>query len=263
MLPRRSRNHAWPAPTRGGRISLALSTLIILFLATLTHSTLGFGIALVAMPLLTLTVGIETATPLVAFVVLTTTASIAWTSRRHIEIRVAWRLLLGSVAGIPLGLFILTNAPEPLVKGILGLVILGFGLYSLAHPRLTTIATERWAYLFGFLSGVFGGAYNVNGPPVVLYGALRRWPPERFRATLQGFFLPAGVLVFAGHGLAGLWTFEVVRLYTLALPVILVAIILGTKLNRRIPTERFERALYAILIGLGLLLLLPGPGEGP
>jgi hypothetical protein len=31
----------------------------------------------------------------------------------------------------------------------------------------------------------------MNGPPLVIYGALRRWTPERFRATLQGYFLPA------------------------------------------------------------------------
>ncbi len=55
-------------------------TVFILFVATLAHAVLGFGSALVAMPLLALTAGVQTATPLVAFVMLTTTGVMLWGS---------------------------------------------------------------------------------------------------------------------------------------------------------------------------------------
>jgi hypothetical protein len=48
---------------------------VILCVTTLIHSTLGFGTASVAMPLLALTLGVRTATPLVAFVIVTTTGA--------------------------------------------------------------------------------------------------------------------------------------------------------------------------------------------
>jgi uncharacterized membrane protein YfcA len=228
----------------------------VLFVGTLTHSTLGFGTALVAMPLLALMVGVRTATPLVAFVVLTTVAVIAWRTRRSIDLGAAWRLLVASAVGIPVGLWLLKTAPEAWVKGVLGLLLVLFSLYRLLRPTLRTLERGSWVYVFGFWSGLFGGAYNTNGPPVVLYGALRRWSPERFRATLQGYFLPADVLIWSGHGLSGLWTERVVGLFLYSLPLVLLAIPLGTWLNRRIPHERFERLLYVILIGLGVLLLL-------
>jgi uncharacterized protein len=38
---------------------------------------------------------------------------------------------------------------------------------------------------------VFGGAYGMNGPPLVVYRAMRRWSPPHFRAILEGYFLPA------------------------------------------------------------------------
>ena len=44
---------------------------------------------------------------------------------------------------------------------------------------------------FGFFAGILGGAYNTNGPPVVIYGSLRKWSPATFRATLQGYFFMA------------------------------------------------------------------------
>jgi uncharacterized membrane protein YfcA len=113
-----------------------------------------------------------------------------------------------------------------------------------------------WAYGFGFIAGVLGGAYNTNGPPVVVYGTLRRWLPTRFRATLQGYFVPTGGLIALSHGLGGLWSREVLQLYALAFPIVLIAIFLGGKLNRHIPAGRFEKFLYGALMVLGLLLII-------
>jgi hypothetical protein len=233
-----------------------VATSLICFAATLLHATLGFGTALVAMPLLALTVGVQTATPLVGFVVMTTTTIILWGSWRSLDLWVTWRLVLASVVGIPLGIFALKAAPELWIKMVLGVLLIAFSLYNLIRPTLMTVAHPGWVYLFGFVGGVLGGAYNTNAPPLVLYGALQRWSPERFRAILQGYFVPVSVLIWLGHGLTGLWTTSVVQLYLIALPPVLLAIFLGTKLNRTIPAHRFAWLLHAISIGLGVVLLV-------
>ena len=67
--------------------------------------------------------------------------------------------------------------------------------------------------------------------------------------------MPTGGMIALSHGLAGWWSGEVLSLYFLALPGVLLAIFLGGKLNRRIPARRFERLLYLALIILGLLLM--------
>lgn len=237
-------------------LTLMLLALFILFISTLARSTFGFGDALIAMPLLTLTIGVQAATPLVALVGVTIALTIVGGSWRSIDIRATWRLILASLVGIPVGLFLLTSAPEEVVKGVLGALIILFSLYGLSHPTLPLLHRQNWAYGFGFVAGILGGAYNTNGPPVVIYGTLRRWPPIRFRATLQGYFLPTIIMIAVGHGLSGLWTFEVLQLYALALPLVLAAIFLGGKLNARIPAGRFERFLYVVLIVLGMLLLV-------
>jgi hypothetical protein len=58
----------------------------------------------------------------------------------------------------------------------------------------------------------------MNGPPLVIYGTLQRWSPQHFRATLQGYFLPASVLIMAGYWFAGLWTAAVTRYYRSRFP---------------------------------------------
>jgi uncharacterized membrane protein YfcA len=235
--------------------NLTILTLLIIFISAFIRSTLGFGDALLSMPLLTLTIGIQSATPLVAFASFTVAATIIWGSWRQVDFKAAWRLVLSSMIGVPLGLYLLTTAPEAWVKRVLGLLLLAFGLYRLIQPRLLTLSQQRWAYLFGFVAGVLGGAYNTNGPPIVIYGTLRRWPPAHFRATLQGYFLPTILFIIISHIWSGLWTPWVMQLSGLALPVIFLAIFLGSKLNRRISLDRFDRLIYGALVSLGLLLL--------
>lgn len=236
--------------------SATSATLLILFVATFLHSLLGFGTALVAMPLLVLTMDVQTATPLVAFVGLTTTWIMLWYHWHQVVLRETWQLVLASLVGIPVGLLMLKMAPAGAIKQALGVLVVAYSAYCLTRPQLRPIERPLWAYVFGFLGGVLGSAYNTNGPPVVLYGTLRHWSPARFRATLQGYFLPVGILIWLGQGLAGLWTATVIRLYVLALPVILIANLLGAYLRHRIPVHRFQSVLYVALIALGMILIL-------
>jgi uncharacterized protein len=232
-----------------------LATLVALFAAALVHATLGFGTGLVAMPLLAMTVGVRLATPLVGLVVLTNVAVLLARTWRNVDVQVAWRLLLSSAMGIPVGVLTVRFAPEHTVKAILSILLIAFGIYNLTRLGLPNIKRQVWIYVFGFTSGVLGGAYNTNAPPIVMYGVMHQWPVERFRATLQGYFLPTAVLICAGHGLGGLWTRAVLGLYLVALPLVLLGLFLGRRLAGRIPAARFRHLLYGALIVLGLLLL--------
>jgi uncharacterized membrane protein YfcA len=233
-----------------------IAAMIILFVSTLIRSAIGFGDALIAMPLLAMAVGIQTATPLVAFVASTIAIMVLAGNWRNVDMKSAWRLIIISLVGIPFGLVLLKVAPEYVVKVILGVMLIAYGLYSLFAPELPTIRNEKSAFVFGFVAGVLGGAYNTNGPPIVMYGLLRRWPPEHFRATLQFYFLLTGLLILAGHGLAGLWTPVVLRLYVYSIPVVMLAIYIGGKINNRIPTDIFSRIVYAFLVVIGALFMI-------
>jgi uncharacterized membrane protein YfcA len=179
------------------------------------------------------------------------------TDWQTIDFRAAWRLSLASFAGIPLGLILISLAPEAPVKIILGLLLVFYGLYNLLTPGLPRLQNEWLAYPFGFVAGILGGAYNTSGPPIVIYGALRRWPPDNFRATLQGYFFFSSLLILAGQGLAGLWTWSVVQLFLYSMPLIALGIYLGGKVNGRLPKATFHQVIFGLLIGVGILFLVP------
>jgi len=231
-----------------------VAALAIVFASTFARAAIGFGDALIAMPLLAMVFGVRTATPLVALV--SVAISVAMLARiwREVDLRAAWRLVLSTMVGIPIGLYLLKAAPEGVVKSILGAVLVVYGVTNLVWTRFPTLKSEGSSWAFGLVAGVLGGAYNTNGPPVVIYGTLRQWPPARFRATLQGYFLPTGIAVAVGHGLAGLWTKEVLTLYLYSAPAMLFAMLLGGALHRRVNARRFNQAVSLFLVLMGILL---------
>jgi uncharacterized membrane protein YfcA len=233
-----------------------LLPLLIIFLAALVRSTFGFGDAVLALPLLALLLGLTTATPLVTLLSFTLAVGILLTSWREVAFRAILPLVAAAAVGIPIGVLVLTRVEGVWLLRGLGLFLIAFGLYRTLRPTLPKVEHPLLAVVLGFLGGVLGGAYGTNGPPAVLFGSLRRWPPETFRATMQGYFLITLAAILIGHALGGLWSAEVWRLYGLSLPLVAVAVVLGRALNRRIPTDRFVRAVDLTLIGLGVLLLL-------
>lgn len=240
-------------------MNFELSTILVLSIvsfATLLRSTFGFADAMFAMPLLAIIIGLKTAAPLMAIVAMTISTSILIKNWRDVQIKSAWRLFISSLAGIPLGLWFLKGNYDVPMKLFLAAVIICFSTYSLIKPRLTAIKSENPAYIFGFFAGVLGGAYNTNGPPVVIYGSMRKWSPLAFRATLQGYFFMAGIFICLGHGFAGLWTHTVLSYYLFSLPLVFVFTFIGGWLNRSIPQGKFDRIIHSLLIAIGVFLLL-------
>jgi uncharacterized membrane protein YfcA len=232
----------------------------VLFLATFVRTTFGFGEALIAVPLLALCVPITVATPLaVAISVLVAVVALVrdW---RHVDLHNASWLVGSSFAGLPFGLLLLARVSDRVVHLLLGAVIVGVSLYSLVggiRARLSE-RDHRWLVAAGFCSGVLGGAYGMNGPPLAIYGALRGWTPEQFRATLQGYFLVASLAGLASYAGLGLWRPPVIEYLLMALPAVAVAIVIARLGARRLHGGRFFRLVFVGLLVIGLVLIGQG-----
>jgi uncharacterized membrane protein YfcA len=237
-------------------VPVTVFVVVVFFCATVVRSALGFGEALLAVPLVAFVLPVDVAAPVAVLVSITVAAVVLASDWRHVQVGAAMRLTAFTLLGVPLGLWALRTVPEPIVKGALGAVVAGFAAFSLWRRQPFRLENDRLAWLFGVSAGVLGGAYGMNGPPLVVYGALRGWTPERFRATLQGYFLPASVVGMLGYLAAGLWTAQVNRYYLLSLPAILLAIPIGRLINTRLDPRRFLVAINAGLLASGVALIL-------
>jgi uncharacterized protein len=222
------------------------------------RSAFGFGEALIAVPLLAFFIPMQLAAPLAVLISITIAAIVVVQDWRHIHLSTAGWLVLSTMLGIPLGLVLLTRTPEYLVKAGLGGLILLFALFSSFRGlRMKLHHDSRiWMLSCGFVAGVLGGAYGMNGPPLVIYGSLRGWTAQHFRATLQAYFLPASILGMIGYWNAGMWTSVVTRDYLLCLPAIVPAVVLGRAMSARLSPAAFVRYVYFGLGAVGLALML-------
>ena len=219
---------------------------------------------MIAVPLLALSIPLEVAAPLAVLISITVAAIVVVQDWKKIHLHTTAWLVVPTLFGIPLGLLLLTSSHQRFVKAALGAVIIAFSIYSLIGraPLELKRDSKPWLLICGFLAGVLGGAYGMNGPPLVIYGAMRRWSAQYFRATLQGYFLPASLIGMAGYWLAGLWVHAVTHYYLLSLPVTLLGIFLGRVINHRMHGEAFLKYIYIGLIGIGTLLLVQA-AKGP
>ncbi|MCF3108018.1 sulfite exporter TauE/SafE family protein [Niabella sp. CC-SYL272] len=237
---------------------IVILILVISFIAALVRSTLGFGESLIAVPLFLFFLPATTAVPLSVMLSIVIALIIVIQDHRKIHFYSAKWLIIYAVPGIPLGLLILVYGNEILVKTVLGLLIIGYALYTLAakSTRNLTKDNQWWLFICGFLSGVFGGAYGLNGPPLVVYGNLRNWSAVQFRATLQAYFLPVSLLGFVGYAAKGLVTAEVNYYFLIALTTSIPAIFLGRWLNRKLNSRSFLRYVLYGLVVVGIVLML-------
>ena len=228
---------------------------VIIFLAVLTQTATGFGLALVSMGLVVQVLGIQVAAPLVALTAASLELILLVRHRRALNWNAVWKLSVASSVGIPLGILALKQVDERIILTVLGLVIVGYAVYALTNPRMPELS-PGWAWSFGFLAGLLGGAYNTAGPPAVIYGNGRRWSPSEFKSNLQGFFLLNDALVIAGHAVSHHLTPDVWSNYRLALPALALGLAAGLGLERLIHPEAFRKIVLWLLIAMGARLIL-------
>lgn len=232
--------------------------LIISFIASLVRSTLGFGESLIAVPLFLFFLPAEIAVPLSVMLSVVIALVVVIQDHEKIHFNSARQLILYAIPGIPIGIVILIYGSEVLVKTGLGIIIILYSLYALFAGNNKTLKEDNtlWLFICGFLSGILGGAYGLNGPPLVVYGNMRQWSAKYFRATLQAYFLPASLVALIAYYTKGFITAQVHEYFLVSLTTAVPAIFLGRYLNHRLKDGSFFKYVYWGLVLIGTILII-------
>lgn len=217
----------------------------------------GFGSALVAIPLLTLIIDIKMAVPLCILNSMVITTYLSLKMRKHLETKKVLPLCIAAIPGIFIGTTLLYTVDSRLIRLSLGVFLVAYSLYSLLskpHPRkLHSI----WGWIAGFLSGAIGAAFSAGGPPTIIYATLNDWKKDSIKATLSGFFLFNSYLIAIVHAVNGLTTVDVFTAFMISAPVVLLGTVLGSICYGKIPGELYLQIIFAFLILMGIMLIIP------
>lgn len=219
-------------------------------LGALIKGVTGMGYPIVAVPLISLALGVEDAVVIVAVPNFAANAYLIWEAREaRGESRDLPRLLVPGVLGAIVGTILLVDLPEEPLALTLAATVVAFVVLTVTHPeRTTSLATaHRWSPAVGVVTGLFQGAIGVSGPIVASWFHGYRLPTQAYVFTITTVFGITGlaqIVVLAVQG-----EFDADRVLALALAGVAVAtmIPLGLHLRSRLDRAGFERAVLGVL----------------
>jgi uncharacterized membrane protein YfcA len=169
-------------------------------------------------------------------------------------------LVVAGLAGVPVGVWLLSNTDPGTLRVYIGVLMLAAGVVFASGVRVR-VANERLAAIpVGLASGVLSGSVSMPGPPIILFFANQKMPAADFRLnlvlviTLQLLFsLP---LFYANDLLpqrAFVWSAAI-------FPALVLGGIIGTRLLRVVDETLFRRLTLGTVIAAGIVSLFTGLG---
>lgn len=233
---------------------------LALFLSGLTTGLTGFGLALVATPLLILILPPKVVVPLLTLQAMGSNFLILYESRRWVDLGRIWPLMLAGVAGVPFGAYLLVVCDAGPLKTFIGVAIALSALaFLLGFKR--QVANERLACVpIGLASGLLNGSTGMSGPPVILFFANQGVEKRTFRANLAAYFTVVNLATLPAYLVGGLVTRPVATYAALLFPALVVGLFAGMRLARHVDERAFRRVVLIVVCGAGLLAVASGLG---
>ena len=228
----------------------------IAFLGALIFGITGFGAALVTIPLATHFVSLKFALALFVLVDLAAALSVGLENPKN-AVRAEWtRLVPMILAGTALGVTLLVNLPRDTGMLLLGLFVLGFGIYTLLPHGRSRVIAPGWAWLAGLAGGITSTVFGAGGPPYAIYLSQRGLTKEQYRATM-GFATMTSISVRAvAFTLTGILLVpDVWQKALAAVPAGLAGIWVARKMFVRISRDMLLRVVAALLVVSGVSLI--------
>ena len=165
--------------------------------------------------------------------------------------------VLGGLAGIPLGVALLPRLDMDWFKAILGLLLVLWCpamLFASRLPRIKSGGRVADACV-GFAGGVLGGLGGFTGTLPTLWCTLRGYAKDVQRSVIQNFNLSMLMVTMGTYLATGVVTRDMLPMFAVVAPAMLVPTWLGTRVYVGISEARFRQIVLTLLSvsGVGLL----------
>jgi uncharacterized membrane protein YfcA len=236
---------------------LFLVFVILVGLASLMQGILGFGSALVAVPLALLFLPKETVVSSMFMVGLSLNGFLSVRIRERISYRPVLFLFFASLFGMPLGVWVLRAIPLETMQVLVGcLVVLFTVLLQWGKLKLPQKGVLTW--VAGFFSGLLNTSTSMSGPPVLILLAGQGLPKDQLRRTLVSFFFVSGLVAALMLLLSGVMTLQRVSYGLAAIPFAFLGGYVGDTLSKRLPERPFRVLALAVLFVAGAYSVVSG-----
>ncbi|CDN52957.1 Protein containing DUF81 [Neorhizobium galegae bv. officinalis bv. officinalis str. HAMBI 1141] len=244
---------AWvPGHGAAQLVFLFLSALI----AGLARGFSGFGGALIFVPLAGAAVGPKSAPALLLVIDGVTTLGMLPDGWRRANRREVGTMLIGTLVGVPAGTTLLALIDPTALRWLISVVVLCLLIFLISGWRYHGKPKTPLTIGVGALAGLFGGAAQLSGPPVVAYWLGGAIPPLTVRANLILYFALSTVISATAYIIGHLLTLDVLALALIAGPGYGLGVTAGSKLFGFASEGTFRRICF-LLIAMAAIVSLP------
>jgi uncharacterized membrane protein YfcA len=217
----------------------------------------GFAFGLVAMSFWAWVLDPKLAATLSVFGALTGQIVAAFSVRRGWDVKRLLPFVLGGLLGIPLGVALLPRLDMNWFKLILGALLVLWCpamLLSRRLPRVSAGGTPADGVV-GLAGGIMGGLGGFTGTLPTLWCTLRGYERDVQRSIIQNFNLSMLLVTMATYAGSGIVTRDMLPMFAIVAPAMLVPTFLGTRLYIGISDARFRQIVLGLLTASGVALL--------
>ncbi len=230
-----------------------LAAFAVMILAAAVSGLIGFGLAVVGVPLLLIFFEPVEVVVLIALISVFTNAVIVQDSWREVETRSVLSLMPWAVLGLFLGTEILRSVNPDYIRLGVGVIVVLSALLLLRDATVRGLEGRWGTFVAGATSGALATSTGIAGPPIVLLFAARGLPKASFRASNAAYFLVLSVAIIITLFARGI--VETQELWTAAalVPAAFIGKTLGTALVKRLSNEAFRRITLMVVLLTGVL----------
>ncbi|MDV7102821.1 sulfite exporter TauE/SafE family protein [Vibrio sp. TH_r3] len=231
--------------------SPVLLAMAIIFLGSFVQTAIGFGLAILAAPLLMLLSNDYVPVPIVIIALFITSLS-TLKNRSNIEVGELKSAIIGRVPGSVVGGLLLTYVSVQVLSLWLGIIVLLSLLVSLLPFRIEP--TRNKMAIAGFLSGFMGTSSGIGGPPMAIL--LQHQEANKFRGNLSAFFLFSSIMSLVVQWLVGYLTVEHIYMSLPLLPAAWLGYKVATLVAHRLSKQwiRWSALSLCLISGVGAIV---------
>ena len=215
----------------------------------------GFGAALVIIPIVSLLYSPQEAVALHAVIEIPALFRLVPVAMRHADGKLVWPLIAGLTLLMPVGTLFLAYIDPEIMKLVISLVVLAMVALVASNWRYKGHIGTTVASVTGGVGGFIQGAAGMGGPPVVAILLSRPDSPDVVRGNILATMASLHVVSPVVYASYGFFTKEIILLGIVLSPLFLLAISLGAIHYDKGGRSYYRRAALTVLTCVALFSL--------
>ena len=222
----------------------------------------GFGgLALLAVPLMALTISPVQAAGIMLPILIVMDWVSVWSYRKHWDKKLLILMLPGAIIGILAAWKFAAYVDDQFVRICVGVIAVLFPIYAIFKPKSRediVVGNRPLGVISGIAAGFTSFIAHAGGPPFQAYAIPQGLEKRIYAGTAVMFFFVVNFVKLLPYAMLG--QFDKTNLTTsiILIPLAPVGVLIGVWLLKRIDQDMFYRILYGLIFVVGVKLLWDG-----